>query len=318
LNKTYKDYSNNISLKICYTLDRLRLIPVRGLERITNLLIKILPKPTPDGFCIIKTLDGYKILINPVLDKGVERTIFHHGTYELGTLIFLKEFLSSGDTFIDIGANIGLMSLHASKIVGDNGKVISFEPLPSTYEVLNKNIEINKCNNIVAEKFAIGSKNEFANFYDNLTINRGSASFFRRDDEKSCHKITIKRLDDYLEENRFNRFVNCIKIDVEGWELEVLKGAKTLLSSKKAPACIIEYSKSHPTFGGKTQEIFTFFRSINKYRIFCLKLGKGTPSKLDMVQDINYLPYHDNLFCLLPEHIKRLPKTAFTNKSILS
>ena len=111
-------------------------------------------------------------------------------------------------------------------------------------------------------------------------------------------------------ENRINR-VDCIKIDVEGWELEVLKGAANTLSGPTAPICIIEYSTLHPTYGGDTQDIYTLLCENNSYRIFCLKRGKEKPSRLLEIEDKENLPKHDNLFCFMPEHIEKLPSRIF-------
>ncbi len=311
MQKKYTDYSDHIGLKICYGLGLIRYLPFRGAGRITQLLTKIVPKPNPKELCIVKTIHGFRILVDPFLDKGVERALFLYGTYEEGTLRIMNHILRDGGTFIDIGANIGLMSLHAAKILSGRGKVLSFEPLLNTYDILVQNIELNNFGNIEAANIAIGSTNGTVDIFDNLAINRGSSSLIKPNHAESCHKISIKRLDEYLAEHRINRNINCIKIDVEGWELEVLKGANTLLSGSDAPICIIECSTLHPTYGGDAQEIYTFLRNINSYRIFRLARGKERPSRLIEVKDKVNLPEHDNLFCLLSKHIQRLPSQRF-------
>ncbi len=100
-------------------LGHIRYLPIRGTFKTTNLLAKIAPKPNPKGLCIVKTVHGFKMLVDPVLDKGLERALFNYGTYEAGTLKLMNDILRDGDTFIDIGANIGLMSLHAGKILSE-------------------------------------------------------------------------------------------------------------------------------------------------------------------------------------------------------
>lgn len=308
----YNDYSNHIGLRICHNLKRIRYLPIRGAEKITQLLTKIVPKPNPKGSCIIKTIHGFVMLVDPILDKGVERALFIYGTYEEGTLKIMNDILRDGDTtFIDIGANIGLMSLHAAKILDGSGKVLSFEPLTSSYDILLQNIILNNMGNIEAVNIAIGSTNGTVDIFDNISINRGSSCLIKPNHTESSHRISIKRLDDYLEEHRITSNIGCIKIDVEGWEFEVLKGANTTLQGPNAPICIIECSTLRPTFGGDVQEIYTFLRNINSYRIFRLVRGKETPSKLLEIECKEDLPKHDNLFCFLPEHIRKLPSRMF-------
>ncbi len=314
MQKKYNDYSNHLGLKIVRVLlGHIRYLPIRGTFKTTNLLAKIVPKPNPKGLCIVKTVHGFKMLVDPVLDKGLERALFNYGTYEAGTLKLMNDILRDGDTFIDIGANIGLMSLHAGKILGENGRVVSFEPLSNTYNILVENIALNNFRNVEVVNTAIGSTNGVVDIFDNI-VNRGSSSLIKPNYTESCHKIPINRLDDYLEEHGINS-INCIKIDVEGWELEVLKGAANTLSGFEAPICIIECSTMHPTHGGDTKDIYTFLQDINSYRLFRLARGKEKPSRLLEIKDITNLPKHDNLFCFLPKHFKKLPSRLFTRRN---
>ena len=305
------DYTNHLGLEICHKLGKASYLPIRGWGRIIKLLANVVPKPTPNGLCKVKTVHGFSILVDPVKDKGLERELFNFGTYEEGTLRVMKHLLDNCDTFVDVGANIGLMSLHAAKILSDRGSVLSFEPLQSTFSILKKNIEINGFENIEAINIAIGSEGGSLNIYENLCSSRGSSSLIKPDQEELSHKISVMRLDEYISNNESKYSIGCIKVDVEGWELEVLKGAHGLLSSRKAPICIVECSSLHPMHGGGVKEIYTFLRGINSYRIFCLERGKAIPSRLVEIENKSDLPKHDNLFCLLPDHIKKLSSRIF-------
>lgn len=83
---------------------------------------------------------------------------------------------------------------------------------------------------------------------------------------------------------------------MEGFELEVLKDAKELLSSSQAPALCVEFSKLHPTYGGDLHDIYDFIGSANDYSFFKLKYGKGMPSELVRISDKKELLCHDNVF----------------------
>jgi len=80
----------------------------------------------------------------------------------------MKKCLRKGNIFIDVGANIGLMSIFASKIVGSNGIIYAFEPEPETFVILRKNIEINKINNIQAYNIELGESEYNSIIFTNL------------------------------------------------------------------------------------------------------------------------------------------------------
>ena len=111
-----------------------------------NLPKWFLPKPTSP--LDLKTSYGFDIHINPAEDEGIDRIIYERGMYEMGTMNFIQDNLSAGSTFLDAGANIGVMSLVAAKSVGQEGRVLSFEPHPQTRVILKNNIELNRFNQI--------------------------------------------------------------------------------------------------------------------------------------------------------------------------
>jgi len=137
----WRRFLQNVNYLLCiYTF--------KGSNRLRRLFDKLLILKV-EGPVLISTKYGFDIIcMDPITDKGVERPLFLNGTYEAGTLDIIGKCLRKGDTFIDVGANIGLMSIFASKIVGSNGIVYAFEPEPETFVILRKNIEINKINNI--------------------------------------------------------------------------------------------------------------------------------------------------------------------------
>ena len=88
--------------------------PFMGSGRLINLISKIFI-PKPKGPRLVHTIYGFDIIcMDPVNDKGVERPLYLTGTYETGTLSVIDKCLREGDIFIDVGANIGLMSIFSS------------------------------------------------------------------------------------------------------------------------------------------------------------------------------------------------------------
>lgn len=157
--------------------------------------------------------------------------------------------LSTDDVFWDIGANIGLYSIFSAKQV-QQGAVVAFEPHPQNYESLRRNIKQNDLSNISAEKIALANENTVGV----LTLEDTEAgaggntleSKHRSDDlfESSQEIDIIVRQGDMILEKDIP-FPNVIKIDVEGAELDTIKGMETILSDDKCREVFCEVHKHY-------------------------------------------------------------------------
>lgn len=156
-----------------------------------------------------------------------------------------SQIIKDNFTVLDIGANIGVFSIFAANLA-KNGFVYAFEPVSTTYEILEKNSSFYK--NIKIFKIGIGKEKKETEIFIRswnsgyATINleeieRNQKSFDKRE------KIIILPLDEIIKEEKINK-VDFIKVDVEGYELEVLKGAiNTLKESKPILAISLHHSK---------------------------------------------------------------------------
>ncbi len=197
-------------------------------------LVTTLLVPDAKGPTIVPTNYGIRLIVDPTVDKGIERAIYLYGTYESGTLDVIRRCLSSGDTFVDVGSNIGLMSLFASRIVGESGVVYAFEPEQDTFAILQQNVSLNTVSNILSYSVALGSVGGEALIYSNLEINRGSASLIKPyEREAAGRKVAVDTLDHFVANHNITQ-IKMMKIDVEGMELEVLKGATQVLEGPNA------------------------------------------------------------------------------------
>jgi FkbM family methyltransferase len=213
----------------------------------------------PSGSTVIKTRFGFKIKIDPTFDKNIENVIYERGVYELGTVSVLQKFLKEGNTFIDVGANIGFLSLAGAAVVGKEGKVIAFEPQPETFQLLEENVKMNSFSQIQLNQFALGEEEGEAIIYSEEE-NRGGASITNKRSEKGV-SIQLNRLDDI----ELGSKVDMIKIDVEGFEWEVLKGARqTILRDK--PILIVEYSSDRENSGNST-DMYRWIMDLGNPRI---------------------------------------------------
>ena len=283
-------------------------LDVRGFRRLASRLPYWLI-PAPGGPVTLRTLYGFCLHIDPVRDSGIEHTLYYTGTYEKGTLHILKKHLRPGDIFVDVGANIGLMSIYASRLVGNTGSVFAFEPNPETLGLLRMNIELNRAGNISVSGLAIGEKAGEAMIYERWDSNRGSASLIDPGIETTTHRVAVTTLDEFFLSDPGDRTgrpgdrIKLIKMDIEGYELEALRGASGILSGPDPPALIIECTDDHHS--GRIEAIFEFLSDCDHYRIFKLKGGKSRTSHLREIHRADEMPLKDNVFCCTREHITR-------------
>jgi len=282
---------------------------IKGIRKIAHFIPRLLI-PTPTGSITIKTLYGFMMIIDPVKDDGVEKTIYYTGTYEKGTLFVIKNLLREGDTFVDVGANIGLMSIFASSIVKASGKIVAFEPNPITFKILKSNIALNNLSNIETSDYAIGAKTNGAKIYDRWDLNRGSASLIKPENVSESYDIRVITLSNYF---KVKQCIHLIKIDIEGYELEALKGAKDILDGESPPMLIVECSQRREnTYGLNTDDLYEFLKSNTQYRLFKSRGGKEKISKLVEIKSRSELPQHDNIYCFINQHIQQIPGKVFS------
>lgn len=149
---------------------------------------------------------------------------------------FLLHLLRNTDTFFDVGANVGSYTILASGVCGSRS--LSFEPVPATFEILKKNIDLNHLQQkIKAIPAGVGQEQGFLHFSsDQDTTNHViPVSEIMTD----TIRVPIVSLDEYSFESPL-----VIKIDVEGFETEVLRGASNLLRLDSLKAIIIELNGS--------------------------------------------------------------------------
>jgi len=166
---------------------------------------------------------------------------------EMGLLL---HFLNIDDIFVDVGANVGVYSVLASGVAGANS--IAIEPSDETIEILKQNIAINNLENSITHiKCVIGSHSGKISFTKGLdAINRVT----REDDIKQNTELQNEEpLDDLLKSN----IPSFIKIDVEGFELNVLKGAQNILKRAELKVILIETNGLSSKYQLNEDEIFT-------------------------------------------------------------
>lgn len=269
---------------------------VKGIRRLSVSLPKmLLPDPKSAGKHVLKTIHGVKILIDPSLDQGVELALFETGTYEKGTIQLLKKYLKPDSVFLDIGANIGLMSVIASGVVGEKGRIYAVEANPNTVAILQANIELNHCKNVELIPVALSDEQGTAVLFENWEVNRGGASLISQGNEQQGIEVKMERLDDLF--NASDR-VDLVKIDVEGFEPQVIRGGMSWFRQQQ-PVFIIEVSEQREKeLGPSPLEIMQLVQTIGNYSFFKQKGTKERRGKLIEINSKQDLPSHDNIICI--------------------
>jgi FkbM family methyltransferase len=181
--------------------------------------------------------------------------------FEDNEQLFLLSYLQKGMTVIDIGAHHGFYTLLASTKVGSQGQVIAFEPSPRELAKLKTHLSLNKCQNVQVVEVALGAEEGKVNMFV-CTEHSGLNSLRLPNADTKATEVEIKqiKLDDYLAEKQINH-VDFVKMDVEGGELSVLKGAENILLNKLRPLILYEIQDIRTTpWGYKAVELYQFLK----------------------------------------------------------
>lgn len=166
-----------------------------------------------------------------------------------------QEILRKGMNVVDIGAHIGVYTILAAEKVGKNGKVIAIEPEPKNYEQLVKNIKLNNFKNVIPKNIALSNHENVEKLY--LDFYTTSHSLIKKENNPYM-KVRVTTLDNLLEEIGLDK-VDFLKIDTEGVELKILKGAeKTLKKNPKIKMAIAGYH-----YPKEKEEILQYLTKLN-------------------------------------------------------
>lgn len=223
--------------------------------------------------------DGLKLFIPRQDERVTPIEIFNFNTYEQEDFKMLMSLIGPRDGVLDIGGNIGFHSLNISKKYPD-AKIHCFEPIPTTYSILQKNLSNNPCPHVEIHNFGFSDKKGEAEFYY-YPEGSGNASLANLSEREGVVKVLsqLSTVDDFVGENSFN--VHFIKCDVEGAELFVFKGASEVLL-KQRPIVFSEIlRKWSRKFNYEPNEIFSLFNKAD-YQSFTVKNGRLHPfSQMD-------------------------------------
>ena len=199
----------------------------------------------PNGGPILKITDledCFNLMIN--LGELEGRNAYFGTKVESEEMSLVKLLVESGDTFFDVGANIGLYTLVASRLTGETGSVHAFEPASRTSAILHENLNLNSVTNVVTNRLAVNEWSCEVEIYVNRESGLTSMGKTGRGSVMAIEKVPSISLDEYGESQGV-RDIHFLKIDVEGFEGHVLRGGKSLLQRSRNITVICELSRKN-------------------------------------------------------------------------
>jgi FkbM family methyltransferase len=212
----------------------------------------------------------------------------------------IRQLVQPGDYVIDLGAHVGAVTKFLSDLVGPQGRVYSVEPFPINYEILKRNVGKLKLHNVELINCAVSDQkgrltmeiptfDEMGeSFYDARLIPAGAESSLRH------AEVDVKTVDDMFA--GIPRGVSFVKCDVEGQELQTLRGAKQLIEAYK-PAWLLEISLMPAQIHDQVKDLLGGYG----YQEFCFENGK--------LREWNPADKPVDVFFLQPEHLEKFDRS---------
>ena len=168
------------------------------------------------------------------------------GVWEPHITAVMRRLLAKGDVFVDVGAHIGYHTLLASRLVGETGHVYAFEPSPARHGELVENIARNALSNVTTFELAAGATESVATLFEAPRTNTSASTMVSRAARDSSagderRDVRVAPVQDCIAEEDIPR-VRVVKVDVEGFEIEVLRGLGRILARGSQLALVVEIS----------------------------------------------------------------------------
>lgn len=233
---------------------------------------------------IIAEVDGIKYELD--LDELIDRSIFFGGAFEPATASALKRLTQRGMTVLDIGANIGCHTCLLAQLAYP-GTVIAFEPMPWPRKKLLKNIAMNGLRNVVVENFGLTDKDSgpaTVHFRSSWQWSSRKARSGENPDSRRPAVLDFMTLDSYAARHDVKN-IGLIKLDVDGYEMRVLRGATETLQTFR-PILVVEFCHySLDAVGDSLSDLIDLLSAMG-YKIYREDTLLEFPAKAEILESI--------------------------------
>ena len=238
-------------------------------------------------------ISGHRIITYDPSRDLVSNDI-HCANHESFISTIIQGFIHPGDYALDIGAHIGIHTLTMAKAVGNLGIVTAFEPDPSHYKILQKNIQMNGYTHVTCFPVAVLNREGTTSLYRSYN-NSGDNRIWKSPEPRQEIPVRCISLDSLM---NYHSKCNFIKIDIQGGEVLALRGMRKLIEYQKRLSLIIEFwPLGIKNAGGSIEELQ---RQLHDFWLFQIKEDKKKISAVDDLGDL-IIPGTDhftNLLCV--------------------
>lgn len=250
------------------TASRMGLDRSRIVKRVANLAIDLLKSNYTE-------IDDHKMMLD--INDSLRLSI--KGIYEPFETELLKNQIGSGNTVLDIGANIGYYTLIFAKSVGSEGRVFAFEPDPTNFNLLKQNIALNGYQNVTLEQKAVYSANRTMELFLNED-NQSDHRIYQTKIHQPCVVVDAVSLDNYFRNGQ--TVIDLIKMDIQGAEMAALQGMARLLKNNRDIRLVMEFLPTALSrFGTDPKELLTFLSGMG-FNFFNINEDKNRLESTDI------------------------------------
>jgi FkbM family methyltransferase len=227
-----------------------------------------MPQATTDRW------NEFEVLVDR-FDTQIKKHIFFQGYFEWAETNFVRNSLRPGQTFVDVGANIGWHTLMAASRVGSSGRVVAIEPAASTFLELQSNVQLNRFRNVTMHQLGLSDREGSVEIFRNNEDDSGGNTMFRSADHVPLETVQARRGDDVLSEAGVE-VIDLLKVDVEGAEMLVLRGLERFFSEGRIKSMMLEINAPQLRSAGASPQDLLDFVHANGFSVADIR----SPEKL--------------------------------------